>query len=158
MNKTFFEDSNLVFKVLTEGLTEKQINNIVSLDFNGKEHFIQFYLSQNGIYFPEGAEISRSQFYKIDNEEYDELEIEFIYDIENIKKMWEAMKEHSEKAKTFAETHIPFAGDAAGNEFFIEIPTGFIKYIAWEYDLPEGVFVVAPNFRAFCSAIRTLNY
>lgn len=71
--------------------------------------------------------------------------------------MWEAIKERSAIANRFVETHIPFARDAAGNEFFIEIPTGIIKYVSWEYDIEEGLIRVAPNFKEFCLAIEPID-
>lgn len=157
MDNIFFKNTDLVFTVLKEGLTEEQINSVIIFDFKGKEYFVQFYLAHNGVYFPEGAEISRSQFYKVNDDEYNELEIEFIYNIEHLSKMWKATKEHSSEANIYTETHIPFARDAAGNDFWVEIATGFIKHISWEYALPDGEILVAPNFRDFCLALKTLN-
>lgn len=157
MDTLFFTNPNLDFQVLNEGLTKDRIDNIIPLDFNGKDVFIQFYLAHDGVYFPDGAVIRTNQFEKVVNNEYDELEIEFIYSIEHLTKMWEAIKERSAAAKKFVETHIPFARDAAGNEFFIEIPTGVIKYISWEYDIEEGILDVAANFREFCLAIKPLD-
>jgi hypothetical protein len=157
MDNLFFTNPNLKIQILNEGVTREQIECVISQDFKGKEDFVQFYLVQNGVYFPEGAEISTEQFQNIEDEEYYELEIEFIYNIEHLTKMWEAIKERSEIAKRFVETHIPFARDAAGNDFFIEIPTGIVKYVSWEYDIEEGLIGVAPNFKDFCLAIKPLD-
>ena len=157
MDNLFFINPNLNFQILNEGIAREQIESVISQDFKGKEDFIQFFLVHNGIYFPEGAEISTEQFQDIEDEEYYELETEFIYSIEHLTKMWEAIKERSEIAKKFVETHIPFARDAAGNEFFIEIPTGIVKYISWEYDIEEGLVWVAPNFKDFCLAIKHID-
>ena len=55
------------------------------------------------------------------------------------------------------ETHFPFAGNAGGNDFFIEIPTGIVKYVSWEYDLEEGLYNVVANFKSFCFAIKALD-
>jgi hypothetical protein len=154
MDNLFFTNPNLQIQILNEGVTREQIESVISQNFKGKEDFIRFYLVQNGVYFPEGAEISTEPFQNVENEEYYELEIEFIYSIEHLIKMWEAIKERSEIAKKFVEKHIPFARDAAGNEFFIEIPTGIIKYVSWEYDIEEGLIWVAPNFKIFCLAIN----
>jgi len=156
MNNIFFSNQNLNFQILNEGLTRDGIDNIIPYDFNGKEDFIQFYLAHDGVYFPDGAAISRSEFRKKADDECDELEIEVIYRKEQLIKMWEAIKERSAETKKFVETHVPFAGDAAGNDFFIEIPTGIVKYVSWEYEL-EGILEVAKNFREFCLAIKPLD-
>lgn len=157
MTNIFFTNPNLKFEILNEGLTKVQIDSVIPQDFKGKNDFVQFYLLHNGVCFTEGAEVSTEQFSGEENDEYYELEVESIYRIDQIQKIWEALKERSSEAKKFVETHIPFAGDAAGNDFFIEIPTGIIKYISWEYDIEEGLIDVANNFKEFCLAIEPLN-
>lgn len=157
MDNLFFSNSNLNFQILNTGLTKKQIDNAISFDFKGKDVFVQFYQVYDGVYFPDGAVIKTSQFKKVKNNDYDELEVEFIYSIEHLTKMREAIKKRSEEAKKFAETHIPFARDAAGNEYFLESYTGMIKYISWEYGLEEGLIDVVESFKEFCLAIEPLD-
>ncbi len=145
----------LSFEVDTNKVTKSQIENIIPINLKNKEDFIEFYLKYNGIYFSKGAFIRRSKFYEIKQNDYDELEIEYFYGIEkNLKEIWEATKENSIEAKEFAEKHMPFAGDAAGNDFWVEISSGIIKYISWEDDFPEAITIAAPNFREFCLAIE----
>lgn len=157
MTNIFFTNPNLKFKILNEGLTKEQIDSVIPQDFKGKDDFVQFYLMLNGVYFTEGAEVSTEQFSEEESDEYYELEVESIYRIDQIQKIREALKERSSEAKKFVETHFPFGGDAAGNDFFIEIPTGIIKYISWEYDIEEGLIDVAPSFKSFCSIIKPLE-
>ena len=157
MKSSFFKHQNLILKVQNKSVTADIIESIIPQSFRGKEEFVQFYLSQNGVYFPEGAKISTERFQGTDDEGYYELEIEFIYSIEHLAKMWETAKENSDSMKTFAEKHIPFARDAAGNEFYIEIPSGVIKYVSWEYGIEEGVVDVAHCFKDFCIEIKPLN-
>lgn len=157
MDNLFFKNAALNIQILNKDVTKEKIESVISKDFKGKEDFIQFYLAYDGIFFNEGAVISTEKFQNIEDEEYYELEIEFIYSIEHLKEMWEAIKERSEDTKKFIETHIPFARDAAGNTFFIEIPTGEIIYISWEYDVEEGLIWVAPSFKDFYLAIEPLN-
>ena len=156
MNNSFFKHQNLILKVQNKSVTADIIESIIPQSFRGKEEFVQFYLSRNGVYFPEGAKISTEHFQGTDDGHY-ELEIEFIYSIEHLAKMWKTAKENSDSMKIFAEKHIPFARDAAGNEFYIEIPSGVIKYVSWEYGLEEGVVDVAHCFKDFCIEIKSLN-
>ncbi len=153
MANRFFSDSNLNFQVLKSGLTKEQIDNIIPFDFKGKNVFIQFYVTYDGVYFPDGASIKT----KVADNEYNELEIEFIYNIEHLSKMWSVLKNRSNETKKFVETHIPFARDAAGNEFFINLNTGAIKYIFWEDGLNDNIIDVASNFEEFCLKIEPLN-
>jgi len=153
--KNSFLSEKLEFEIDGSILTENQIKSIIPNNLKNKEDFISFYMAHNGIYFHDGAFMKRSRFYQINKNEYDELEIEFFYEIGNdLEKMWNASKEHSEDAKLFAQKHIPFASDAAGNEFWIEIETGIVKYISWEYDFPEAITIAAPSFKEFCQAIE----
>jgi len=156
-NDKVFNENNLTFSVLGEPKTQEELSKVFPFEFYGKNNFFQFYQTYNGVFFPEGAEISTEKFQNVEDEEYYELEIEFIYSIEHLTKMWEAIKERSAIAKQFVATHIPFARDAAGNEFFIEISTGEIKYVSWEYDIEEGLIWVAPSFKDFCLAIKSLE-
>lgn len=157
MNNSFFKHQNLILKVQNKSITADIIESVIPQSFRGKEEFVQFYLSQNGVYFPEGAKISTEHFQGTDDEGYYELEIEFIYSIEHLAKMWKTAKENSDSMKIFAEKHIPFARDAAGNEFYIEISSGMIKYVSWEYGIEEGVVDVAYCFKDFCIEIKPLN-
>ena len=153
----FFKNQNLIFHVQNKSVTADVVESVIPQNFRGKEELVLFYATLNGVYFPKGAKISTEPFQETEDEEYYELEIEFIYSIEHLTKMWRAVKEGSDDAKIFAETHIPFARDAAGNEFFIEISSGLIKYVSWEYGLEEGVVDVAHCFKDFCIEIKPLN-
>ncbi|MWW26914.1 SMI1/KNR4 family protein [Algibacter lectus] len=157
MANLFFTNTALKMHILNNGVTKEKIENVISQDFKGKEDFIKFYLAYDGVFFNEGAVVSIEQFEKDDEDEYYELELESIYRIDQIQSIWEAIKERSAGAKKFMESHIPFAGDAGGNDFFIEIPTGTIKYISWEYEIEEGLIGVAHNFKDFCLSVEPLN-
>lgn len=147
--------NDLLFETDNNGITEEDILNIIPRRLRNKEDFIEFYLKYNEAFFPDGAFVRRSRFYEIKEDEYDELEVEIFYNIKRkLNEIWEATKENSKEAKEFAEEHMPFAGDAAGNDFWVEISTGIIKYISWEDDFPEAITIAAPNFREFCLAIE----
>lgn len=153
----FFGDVDLIFKILKDSASEEQVYSTISFDFKGKEDFVQFYKVHNGIYFPKGAEMKRSLFYTVKENDSNTLEVEHFYQIgtgDIMERMWEATKKHSPEARVFAETHFPFARDAGGNEFFIEANTGLIKYISWEYGILEGEILAAPSFKEFCLAIK----
>lgn len=151
-----FKNSNLVFESLQEGVSEKFINEILPHEFNGKDKFIEFYKKHNGICFPDSAEIKLSK--DSVKKEYG-LEIEFFYNLERINKYRESTKQHSIEAELVTETHFPFGSDASGNDYWLEIPTGIIKYIDWETfggEKSELIFI-ASNFEEFCQKIYPLE-
>ncbi|KZE80958.1 hypothetical protein AV926_09290 [Myroides marinus] len=151
MKNIFLKDYSLEFNVIGEKITIDDIINVVVEDFKGKEDFIQFYLATNGVFFSGEPVVSTEKF--TNDDEYYEIDLECFYKLENIVKMRNAIKNRSVEASKFVETHIPFATNAAGNDFFIEIPTGEIKYISWEDEIEEGLIWIAPSFKDFCSAI-----
>jgi hypothetical protein len=154
MNDLYFANKELNMQVLNPGASRDAIESVVPHDFKGKEEFIQFYRMHDGVWFPDGATISEGP--PEEREPYG-LEVEVIFRLETLITMREAIAERSMATKKFLETHIPFAGDAGGNEFYIEIPTGVIKYLAVEYDIEEGLSEVASGFREFCMAIKPLD-
>ena len=123
MDNQYLTDPNLKFEALNDGSTKERINGVIPYEFEGKDDLIRFYQMYDGVYFPDGTWISGHE-----RTDYG-MEVEFIYRLEDIIVMREANSERSATAKMFVETHIPFARDAAGNEFYIEIPTGAIKYV-----------------------------
>lgn len=154
-NKFLLGESVLDFQLLGQKVTELQVVNTIQSPFNGKDDFVKFYRFYNGAFFPDSVELSRSSFYEVGEFDFDSLGVECFYTIaEDLEEMWELTREHSPEAKVFAETHFPFAADCAGNEFFIEMPTGYVKYVSWEYGIPEGVVIAAPNFKDFCLALK----
>ena len=54
-NGNFFSSKGIVFDDSLQGLTKEDINNLIPSDFNGKDFFVDFYLSNNGGYFSNGA-------------------------------------------------------------------------------------------------------
>ena len=142
MNKIHFISNNVVFQTKESHFTEKEIIDIIPYTFEGKEYFVQFYLKYDGIWFPDGADFVLDE---------DRFEIEYFYSIKSTN-LWTPVKVRDVIEMNFSDNHIPFATDAAGNLFLIELPTGEIKYIEMEY--PYEVTLVAPSFIDFCNGIQ----
>jgi len=144
----FIKDKELVFKELKESISKEQIKEAIPFNFDGLNHFVNFYLKYNGLYFPNGAEIRNN----------DDLEIEIMYDIHRIKKYSKDTSMLDDERKDFFKTHFPFARDAAGNEYYIEKSTGIVKYISSEFGLTKGLTEVTSSFECFCELLQTLEY
>ena len=148
-------------------VTKEQIDATLPFDFNGKGFFIQFYLKYNGGYFPDGAHFCRTKIYPVMQDRFTSLGIEMFYFIprdegeattcfNSISKMWNLSKSHSIKPEAFLETHFPFACDAGGNDFWINIETGEVEYFRLD-SVNNSVIVVAPSFYDFCNGIEAEN-
>lgn len=162
----FFTDKNLNFEHSLHGLSKDQIDTLIPHDFKGKDFFVRFYLTCNGGYFSGGAYFYRDAFYSIKSNDYNLMEIEgfnFIQSYPNeessfllsINEIWDTRRKYSKNMKEFAKRHFPFAGDAGDNDYWLDMESGYVKYIRWESDdNPDSAIIVAPTFHDFCMKIQ----
>jgi len=161
-NLTYFFQCKVAFIKSAEHVTKEQIDAALPFNFNGKDFFVEFYLRYNGGVFTDGARFDRTKIYPVIHDGYTQLEIEGFYFIPkseddsdrcllSISKSWNLNKSNSIKSD-FLETHFPFACDAGGNEFWIDIETGKVKYFRMYTD-DDSVIEVAPSFYDFCNGI-----
>lgn len=166
ISKSFFSDKNLRFGYSADSVTNAQICSVLPFDFNGKDLFIQFYFLYNGGIFPEGACFDRTKYYQVPSNGYTSVEIERFHfipkkegekastAISSISKIWDLNKKYSKKLEIFANSHFPFAADASGNDYWIEFPSGVVKYICLDSDdNPDNAIEVAPSFYDFCAGL-----
>lgn len=66
----------------------------------------------------------------------------------------EAGKNYQQEVSIFAETHFPFACNAAGYDYWIDINTGEIKYIE-NIDFSMHEISIAPSFYDFCINLQS---
>ena len=137
-----FFNKDVIFQTRVSHFTEKEITDAIPQTFEGKEYFIQFYLTYDGIWFPDGADFVSDEYM---------IEIEYFYSIRDTNH-WFPIKVRDEIEMNFSDNHIPFATDSSGNLFLIELPTGKIKYTEMEY--PYGTELIAPSFIDFCNRIQ----
>lgn len=155
MDKKMFKNQELKYEGSNLHTNEQIITEIIPPKFQGREDFIEFYLHLNGVFFPDGADIATTPFIgPIDGKEhYYILSLDYFYDIDSIKDYLPTLKESF--CKEFIENHFIFARNPSGNEFFIEIPSGKIKYVDWEeWGSAEAVIDVASNFKEFCDKLE----
>ncbi|MDR5784647.1 hypothetical protein QCE63_35240 [Caballeronia sp. LZ065] len=144
-------------------VTQEQIESVLPFHFDGKEFFVEFYLSYNGGIFLNGARFYRNKIHRIQKGGYTSVEIEGFYFIPrfegervpklmSIPEMWRINKKSFKTLELFSKAHFPFAADASGNNYWIDIETGKIKYIAMDSDGSE--VEVAPSFSIFCRGIQ----
>lgn len=152
-----FITKSIVFKPYEDSVDKKQIEDLLPFEFEGKDDFVEFYLLHNGVYFPDGVRLSTEPFIPTYERAYNMHEVELFYPIRRIKSMWDAIKEQGFEVERFLENHFPFARDAGGNNYFIEVPSGEISYVSWEYGIEEGLALVASSFKDFCCSMLPLE-
>jgi hypothetical protein len=158
-----FTKQGLSFVNSADPITQEQIERVLPFHFDGKDFFIDFYLSYNGGIFPDGARFYRNKIYRVPKGGYTSVEIEGFYfipkfegerapNLMSIPDIWRINKNSSKTLELFSKTHFPFAADASGNNYWINIDTGKVKYTALDSDGSE--VEVAPSFSVFCKGIQ----
>lgn len=163
----FFKDTQIIFEQSLNGLTENEVNSYFPQFFQGKDLFIEFYKQTNGGYFTHGAVFYRDHF-NIDNlKDYNAMEVEsfnFIKSNQYVKSDYllsicEVIRYRSNtssKLQNFIKNNIPFAGDAGDNDYWIEIPTGRIRYThSTDPDWADNIIDIAPSFYDFCLYLQS---
>lgn len=146
--------------------TLEEINEVIPVEFQGREDFIQFYQSSNGGVFAEGAFFYPDSFYPNINKNYVPIEISNFHYISKFDD-----DEESEALTSILQADLDrqgyldwiddilafdllFATNYADNDFLIDGQTGEIKYLDYE---EEVILVIAPTFRDFCQNIQKIR-
>lgn len=163
----FFKDDQLLFEQSLPGLTEDEINFFLPQPFYGKNFFLELYKKFNGGYFIHGAIFYRDNITTNNLKDYNAMEIEsfnFIKSRKSIESDYllsicEVMKNRSNASlalQEFTQNNIPFAGDAGDNDYWIEIPTGRIRYThSTDPDWADNIIDIAPSFYDFCLYLQS---
>jgi hypothetical protein len=149
-----FGNNNLLYEGRKSELSIEQIKGLFNDDFPGIADFIKLYLTYVGVHFPKQAMMFRNKFYNVPKGEWDKIEVGFFLKFKDIIELREIHKQNYPEQFFFTSTHIPFADDGCGNDIWIETSAGSIKVFYHEYDLNEGLKLVAPSFKDFCLALE----
>jgi hypothetical protein len=149
-----FTNNELLYKGRESNLSIEQIKELFNDDFSGIDDFIKLYLTYDGIFFPKQAMMFRSKFYDVQKGDWDKIEVGFFLKFNDIIELRDIQKQDNPELNSFTLSHIPFADDGFGNDIWIETSTGLIKVLYHEYELDEGLIIVAPNFNDFCSSLE----
>ena len=163
-NNSFFRDPRVQFKKRGPSISEPEIAAAIPESFVGKKEFIRFYLRHNGGYFKDFAFIYRDAFQKVQKGQVNSLGIigfffiprkpgDKVQGFRSILEEKEGLREGYSKNKwvrSFIGSHIPIACDGSGDDHWIEIPTGRIRFLDME-SVDKGPIEVAPSFQEFVS-------
>lgn len=151
---TLFGNKDLLYEGRKSELSEEQIKGLFKEEFPGIEDFINLYLTYDGIRFSRQAMMFRNRFYNVSKGDWDEIDVGFFMKFNHIVELIEIKKRNFPELQTFTSTHVPFADDGCGNSIWIETPSGHIKQLQHEYELDEGLIIIAPGFKDFCAALE----
>ena len=161
-----FADHALVFGAIGPPITAAQIEQAIPEAFPGKDGFVRFYGTYNGMFFPGAAYFFRERFQQVGTNDYNRLGVngfDFIARAagekdEHLVSMLHArenLARHRPELRSFVTAHLPFASDGSGNDYWIELSTGRVKWRVLEGFEDERQLVdVAPSFLDFASNLE----
>jgi hypothetical protein len=166
---SFFHDINLQLIGSGPPISKEQLRSVLNYEFVGRDIFDRFYMQHNGGYFPEPALFYRDVFYAVSSSDFNKMYVEGFYfvpqdeeqrvqhlsSIVRVRKQraqYSNLVSYSNLVNSFVENHFPFAYDSADNDFWIEIGSGRIRYVAWDSsETVQDACDIAPSFHDFTS-------
>lgn len=165
MSDVFFGDSRVEFVVVGPPVSEEQIVSAIPEMFNGKEEFIRFYLCHNGGKLTKF--VYRDRVASDPESKIDRVQVESVFfiprdqdeTVPRLRSIVKVLKQRSAaygglsakgypNLQVFFDSNYPIGTDASDNTFWLEIPSGRIRYFQWEcYE--EGPQPIASSFVEF---------
>lgn len=170
-NQNIFQDANLRLIGSGPPITGEQLRDVLNYDFPGRARFDEFYMQHNGGCFSDAAFFYRDVFYSTSSSDYNKMYVEGFYfaplfegqKVQHLSSIVRVREQRSQFAnlvdypdaiKDFVENHFPFAYDSADNDFWMDIRSGRVRYVAWDSsETVQGVCDIAPSFHDFTSNI-----
>jgi len=161
-----FADPALVFGDVGPPITAQQIGQAIPEAFPGKDGFVDFYSTYNGLAFPGTAWFRRERFHQVASSDYNRISLLDIYFIprtpgekdENLQSMpraREIVARSRPELRAFVDSHLPFAADGSGNDYWIELATGRVMWRVLEgFEGPSQLVEVAPAFLDFVANLE----
>ena len=154
-----FSDPKMQFKVIGPAISKSQIELAVPEVFVGKDDFVQFYLSNNGGYFRNFAFIYRDLFQRVTRKQVNSLEIlgffsiprkrnDALSGVRSITQEREVLLRahgNNKSVCAFIKSHIPIGFDGSGDDHWLDLSTGRIRFLDME-SVENGPIEVAPSF------------
>ena len=179
MEKDFLEQKIFRNNLINTGpsVSIEQINIVLRDDFFGKDDLVAFYQTYNGGLFEPRLNLCIEE-YLSNNVLTDNIEEEILISemyfipiipgerhkfLKSIVRLRETKphffnnKKYATFSKllVFVKTHFPFATNVAGHDFWIEIPSGKVKYIVYTEDNAiYDIIVIANCFSEFLENLR----
>lgn len=164
LDEQILSEARARFAITGPPVTAAGIESALPQSFQGKDDLIQFYLSNNGgsrtrfggtVYCGDPKhQVSRDHpenaraegFYAI-HLNADEKMIGFLSMLKHHALMSRKCDKYPQ-LKAFVEQHMPLAFDHCGNEFWIDVETGIIRYLFVDSML-DGPIDIASSFQEF---------
>lgn len=146
-----FKENGVRFLPNEQKKASKEVENLLSIEFEGKNAVLLFYKSFDGGVFPDGAFLYRDSFFNVEKNDYNMLDIGCFFRVSELE-IFSRLISLTKSSRDKEACLLSFANDSSGNIYCIEEGSGKVFYIHHEEE--EYVTEVAPSFLLFCENIK----
>ena len=146
-----FKENGVRFLPNEQKKASKEVENLLSIEFEGKNAVLLFYKSFDGGVFPDGAFLYRDSFFNVEKNDYNMLDIGCFFRVSELE-IFSRLISLTKSSRDKEACLLSFANDSSGNIYCIEEGSGKVFYIHHEEE--ERVTEVAPSFLLFCENIK----
>ena len=146
-----FKENGVRFLPNEQKKASKEVENLLSIEFEGKNAVLLFYKSFDGGVFPDGAFLYRDSFFNVEKNDYNMLDIGCFFRVSELE-IFSRLISLTKSSRDKEACLLSFANDFSGNIYCIEEGSGKVFYIHHEEE--EYVTEVAPSFLLFCENIK----
>lgn len=146
-----FKENGVRFLPNEQKKASKEVENLLSIEFEGKNAVLLFYKSFDGGVFPDGAFLYRDSFFNVEKNDYNMLDIGCFFRVSELE-IFSHLISLTKSSRDKEACLLSFANDSSGNIYCIEEGSGKVFYIHHEEE--ECVTEVAPSFLLFCENIK----
>ena len=146
-----FKENGVRFLPNEQKKASKEVENLLSIEFEGKNAVLLFYKSFDGGVFPDGAFLYRDSFFNVEKNDYNMLDIGCFFRVSELE-IFSRLISFTKSSRDKEACLLSFANDSSGNIYCIEEGSGKVFYIHHEEE--ERVTEVAPSFLLFCENIK----
>ena len=146
-----FKENGVRFLPNEQKKASKEVENLLSIEFEGKNAVLLFYKSFDGGVFPDGAFLYRDSFFNVEKNDYNMLDIGCFFRVSELE-IFSRLISLTKSSRDKEACLLSFANDSSGNIYCIEEGSGKVFYIHHEEE--ECVTEGAPSFLLFCENIK----
>ena len=146
-----FKENGVRFLPNEQKKASKEVENLLSIEFEGKNAVLLFYKSFDGGVFPDGAFLYRDSFFNVRKNDYNMLDIGCFFRVSELE-IFSRLISLTKSSRDKEVYLLSFANDSSGNIYCMEEGSGKVFYIHHEEE--ECMTEVAPSFLLFCENIK----
>lgn len=126
-----FKENGVRFLPNEQKKASKEVENLLSIEFEGKNAVLLFYKSFDGGVFPDGAFLYRDSFFNVEKNDYNMLDLGCFFRVSELE-IFSRLISFTKSSRDKEACLLSFANDSSGNIYCIEKGSGKVFYIHHE--------------------------